>query len=192
MLTKCYIWDKIVIISISIYSNIHMLYNETKYGESMVQFKHIIMIISLMVVVSSCYKKPDPGIQPPSLKSLKSYAQIESNPPYGTLYGDADSSWTAQGDEYLYDGYWVVNNSSNRYEIDVFENALITCEKVVTIRVVNPSGVTYKDGLNGWVSLTSTANVSTDSLKTNSTGTCGIIGPQNDDELEIGGDEPDK
>ena len=144
----------------------------------------------LALIINSCTQSPTTPEQSSSqefetlAKNSDDRAQIETSPPSGTQYGTGNSTWTASGDEYLQDGYWIKNIYSNEYEIDVFESTLITLDSRATFGVTNPSGVTYKHYLYGWISLTSSGFITTDSLKTNSVGSCSI---GTEDELGVGG-----
>ncbi|NQU67541.1 MAG: hypothetical protein HQ510_06330 [Candidatus Marinimicrobia bacterium] len=147
------------------------------------------VITSLFLI--SCNSNPSqPDYSSSTIPSLArggdDKAQIESNPPYGTLYGSGNRSITSQGDEYLKDEYWVKNDASNDYEIEVFESTGITLS-VTTIYVDSPSGVTYKHQTLGWQSLSSSGYITTDSLKVNSTGGCYISTEAEIDISDLGG-----
>ncbi len=152
-----------------------------------------VTLSTLALIFSVCTNSPTNPDQFQSSNQLMLYrggddlAQIESYPPTGTQYGTGNSTWTASGDEYLQDGYWVKNIYSNEYEIDVFESTLITLENRSTFSVTNPTGVKYKHRIYGWISLTSSGFITTDSLKTSSVGCC-TIATDNDLDLETDGD----
>jgi hypothetical protein len=111
-------------------------------------------------------------------------AQIEPSPPSGTQYGTGNSTWTSSGSEYLQDEYWVKNIYSSTFKIAVFELVSITYDSPEYIHVNNPVNVTYLHVTMGWISLTSSGYITTESLKVNTGGSCTVAG---EDEIEIGG-----
>lgn len=147
-------------------------------------------ITLLALIITSCTHSPTSSENQSSDELLtlnkdpEDRAQIESNPPMGTQYGTGNSTWTASGDEYLQADYWIRNNYSNEYEIDVFDSTLITLDSRATFGVTNPSNVKYKHITMGWISLTSSGNITTDSLRTGASGSCTI---DTEEDLDVGG-----
>jgi len=109
-------------------------------------------------------------------RGAEEIAQIEASPPSGTQYGTGNSTWTASGSEYLEDDYWVRNTQDKDFGVDIFGSVCAHYEDTTTINISSPIGVTYRHVTEGWKSLTSAASVTTDSVRTDSTGSCSIEG----------------
>lgn len=137
------------------------------------------MVIGISLFILNCdtdniISNNDSGPNGSYLTRGDNLAQIESSPPSGTRYGTGNRSIAATGGEYLQNEYWVDNIYSSNYKIDVFDKVLVFYVTPEYIYVNYPVNVTYKHVTSGWISLSSSGYITTDSLKTDTSGSCTI------------------
>lgn len=154
------------------------------------KFRNVLLVMISLIVVNCnnnsvvSYDNTQDSYLGSLSRGAEDLAQIESSPPSGTKYGHGNNVWTATGGEYLKDGYYAKNIYGSDFEVFIFSEVVVSYASASYIYVDNPVGVRYKHQSSGWQTLSSAGYITTDSLLTNSSGSCSVIG---DDELEIGG-----
>lgn len=110
-------------------------------------------------------------------KSTLPNAQVESAPPYGTVYGhenDPDNVYLCQGGETLTDGSWTDQVYNDTYKTTLFENSVAEFDGVVIVTITNPENCYYVDNNGNWVQVTSDINVQTTAVSTGPNGSADI------------------
>ncbi len=102
-------------------------------------------------------------------RSTAANAQIEDNPPYGTVYGhenDPDNVYLSQGGELLRDGSWADQVYNETYKTTLFGNSKAEFDNLATVTITNPVDMYYLDGNGNWVQITSDTTVETIAVTT--------------------------
>ncbi len=110
-------------------------------------------------------------------KTTSQNAQIESTPPYGTVYGhenDPDNVYLCQGGETLTDGSWTDQVYNDTYKTTLFENSIAEFDGVVTVTITNPDNCYYVDNDGNWVQTISDITVQTTAVSTGPNGSADI------------------
>lgn len=104
-------------------------------------------------------------------------AQIEANPPYGTVYGhesDPSSVYLALGGELLPDGSWIDQIYEDLYETTLYNNSAISFESPATITITGAAQCKYLNVDDQWVPIQGDATVTVKAVSTGPNGTSTI------------------
>lgn len=112
-------------------------------------------------------------------------AEVESSPPSGTYYNDGSSTSAATGGDDLEDGYSVWNSNGYVFELSVYESTVLGFDEQASVKISNPTDTQYRRTNSTWISITSTATVTADSVRTGTNGTCST---ETDVVITVGGD----
>ncbi len=118
-------------------------------------------------------------IQPSVLAKTtdESAAQIEEDPPYGTVYGhetDPDNVYLSSGSEVLPSGSWTDQVYDETYKTTLYANTKATFDAPTTVTITDPVDCYYLNASGVWVEVTSDTTVETTAIKTGLNGTCTI------------------
>jgi len=110
-------------------------------------------------------------------KTTESTAQIESDPPYGTVYGvdtDPDNVYLSNGSEVLPTGSWTDQVYQETYKTTLFSKSTAQFDGLTTVTITDAVDCYYLDATGTWVEVTSDITVETTAIKTGVNGTCSI------------------
>lgn len=102
-------------------------------------------------------------------RSTAANAQIENNPPYGTVYGhenDPDNVYLSQGGELLPNGSWADQVFNETYKTTLFGNSKAEFDNLASVTITNPVNMYYLDGNENWIQITSDTTVQTTAVTT--------------------------
>ena len=104
-------------------------------------------------------------------------AQIEANPPYGTVYGcesDPSNVYLAIGGELLPEGFWTDQIYEDFYGTTLFSNSVISFESPATIIITGAAQCKYLNVDDRWVPIRGDATVTAKAVSTGPSGTSTI------------------
>jgi len=100
---------------------------------------------------------------------------IETNPPYGTVYGlitDTANVYLAQGGELLPDSTWTDQIYQNTYGTTLYSNSAVTFLSPATVTITNATNCMYLDVNDNWVPVTGDITVTAKAISAGLNGSC--------------------
>lgn len=105
-------------------------------------------------------------------------AQIEEDPPDGTVYGlesDTNNVYLSQGSEMLPYGSWTDQIYEDVYSTTMYANTLISCEELTTITITDITpNCKYLNEFDDWVPIHEDATVTAKAVSTGPNGSATI------------------
>ncbi|MBL7013050.1 MAG: hypothetical protein ISR83_01395 [Candidatus Marinimicrobia bacterium] len=120
-----------------------------------------------------------------SARGVTPNGEIESSPPYGTVYGhenDPNHIYLSQGGELLSSGSWAAQIFSDIYQISLYPNTKASWDQFTVVTFQNAIGCFYLDYNGTWQSVAGNGTIEAWSIKTGSQGTVDLF---SDEEIEL-------